>query len=259
MASIKKATDKTLTVIKAQPVNAAPWFDILLFETRCRLRVPKPSIKQLKNLDGRLVDLRPFVNTLAKTRYYKGAEADESGQYQVSIYRASWGFYPRRWFSKPRASLCFDLGAIAVCKPDMKDYPDLREPGIGCAWVSYSYRKSQAIRARLNLSMVEGGHMEVTFREEEDAQKIAETLNYDTQAMHVNGHIAYRIQLTADSYDILLPFTKHDMLQLSFRLQSHGLKPLDNKGVYIEQANQLSQDIINTLEIIYPDKKLNKI
>lgn len=256
--NLKKTNNNTVTVIKAESVNTAPWFDILLFETRCRLRLPKPSIKPLKDLGGNLVDKRPFVNTLAKTRYYKGEDADETGQYIVSIYRASWGFYDWRWFAKPKASLNFDFNAIAVCKPDMKDYPDVREPEIGCAWIRYSYRKSQAIKALLNLSMVEGGHMQVNIREKPDAQAIADTLNYDTQVLRINGHIAYRTQLTADTYDIFLPFTAQDMLQLSFALKGHGLKPLDNKAAYLEQGNQLSQDIIHTLEIIYPDKKISQ-
>ena len=52
----------------------------------------------------------------------------------------------------------------------MQDYPDIREPDIGCAWIRYTYRKSQAINALLNLTRVEGRYMQVNIREKADAQ-----------------------------------------------------------------------------------------
>lgn len=239
--------------LKASRIEKAPWFEIRLFKTRLRFRNPKASAKAPSSLYAEPRDLRPFVNTESKRDYWDA----EGIPCHLDIYQNHWAFRKRRWYTKPSAVLNFNLSATAVMGKDRVDYPDLYQPEIGAAWVAYEHRRLMASSSQFSFAKLESGDVEVVIDDNINGeQALAEQASLPVDILSLQGHVAYRTAPAANEIEILIPFTKTDVLRFSYDITGTDVLPDVARKKILQQASQFANEMVQTISLEYPKQKL---
>jgi len=215
--------------LKVRAIAKAPWFEIQLFRTHLRYRNPKASHNVTKNALGQKVDLRPFLNTALKAEY----DCNENlGRCVVDIYHNAWSLYPRRFFSRPFASLSLSLRGVGVTRNDRAIYRDLYNRETAQIWLNNYYSSNAYGDAELpslvNTATVQG---------QNDHTKSRLTV------LESFRHKAYLVTPCAGTYDYFFPFTQADMLQFSFTVDYKA----PSAAQYSTEINAVAAEFIDSM------------
>jgi len=194
--------DDTNVVIKAAAIEKSPWFNIKLFRTQVKFRLPKPSAKTPVNELGQKVDQRPFINTAAKANYEIN---EELGRCLTNIYNTAWKIQRSGFFKSSVGKLEVRFFALGVTKSDRLVYNDLYNPEIAVVYIRNYY--SSAYQA-LALDGLDFTHEQI------------------------NNNTAFFVRSQNSQLDCFIPFSNLDLLLFSFRMKI-------KKGVVAEQLEGL--------------------
>ncbi len=241
---------------KSDQFEDSSLFEILLFKTKLSFKNPKASAKPDTNFDGSKLDMRPFVNTESKVEFAN--ESDDAGSYACTFYATAWGFYRRKLWSKPVATLKLNLDVQSVTKTDVATYADLYEPETAKAWLKYSVQAHHAFMNEIQFTPVEGGHSRIDTRSAKDARKLAGALNISVVSDAISGLRMYQVSSFPNQLDFYFPFSKRDMVQFSFRLvERDGVSlSIEEKKQVFATSEVFSSSLINTVEILRPERAL---
>jgi len=219
-------------MIKARTVRSSPWYKIKLFRTNLRFRNPKATHKAPKDLAGRKVDQRPFINTAAKAQYDCN---EELGRCITNIYFSAWAIYPRKYFSRPYASVTLRLNGLGVTKGDRAVYNDLYKFETAKIWIKnfYSCRPSSLVDHDTALG---GG--------EESFPILEKTLG--DMKVYISKPFAYQL-------DYFIPFSSIDLLQFSFQLAAKGIQAENEKEAIMREIADFSGQVVRSVSLDHAD------
>jgi hypothetical protein len=226
----------------------APWFEIWLFKTHLRFRLPSSTMPKRKEAlypGFSNPDLRPFVNTESLRGY---SRQEELGYYARTIYRGGWWLYPDSLLAKANTELQFDLMVYAVSDGNRLTYPNvMKEEGARC-WIEHHYHARQHFYSQFYLQKDDNGTLEIINQPGTTTPIFAP----EVESLQINNQTLYRVQTEPNQLSYWLAFSPCDFIRFDFTLE-----PLQGqeKLASLSRANDMTQSIISTITLTPPSNQ----
>ena len=205
--------------IKAKKIADSPWFDITLFRTHIKFRLPNSTQSPPRDALGRQVDQRPFVNTAARENYEIN---EELGRCLTNLYNAAWKVKTTSFFARNAGEIQFKLFGVGVAKSDRLVYDNLYDGNIATTFLRNYYSSNFADIALESIDLVE---------------------------REFNAVNTYYVTVPGHKIDCFVPFSALDLLLLSFEFIP-GKKADEIEPAALSQVlTQFADSIIATLEM----------
>ena len=240
-----------------QALQKVPWFELYLFRTLLRFRQPKPNVKIDPAYE---TDRRPFVNTASKSMYYVDIY-DETlyPSKSLDFYRCLWSLYPRRWLAKPYANLGLFLDGVAVTDSCQAKYPDVRNTDCGLAYlIAYKNFYNNAFAQFQTIKQDGSDYLELNFRSAKEVEAVSAQKKVFIEPCNINGHQTFKCAPEPNVREYFFPFTAEDFVCFQFTFNPCESFEYQDKPALLKQVNDWVDAIINTVELIYPERNLDE-
>ena len=226
--------------VKAASFQKAPWYDILLFRTRLRIKVPKATAGVGKDALGNTIDRRPFLNTVAKTEYDCN---DRLGRCVVDIYHCAWRLYSGKLFSRSYASLSFTLRGLGVTPNERRIYRDLYQRDTASIWIQNYYSgATQQFDELPTLAPLDSEGMH-------DKLDAGEEVRCTLKEISINDIKVFFCRPFENQLDCFVPFSQADLLQFSFQVTTKSARAEKQLTALMQIAQQFASSMLKTLTL----------
>lgn len=251
MLSLVKQWFQT-AAIDTKSVDSA-WFELWLFKTQLRFQLPESTAPKHKSFNSVncTPDARPFVNTEARQLYQR---MDELGYYALPFYTAGWRKLPSEPEGPAYADLRFDLTGYAVTTPDTVKYPNVKKAEIATAWLENFYATRNRALGQHHLKKHNDDIFELVISDSNKGVVVTAANNGICETL-INGHTTFKVQTEPNRISYWLPFSERDFARFDFTLQALSGITEENKAHTLKWADKLSQSIISSVNLMYPDRK----
>jgi len=231
-------------------------FSIDLMGTLLEFELPGRTLEDSDFLRGPPVDLRPYVNTLARTEY---RYTPPNNRGSCEFFESGWYFYTKKWWEKKNQGMLKLLVSLETPRTDELDiFPDLFIENQLKEWLSIYYRDRQLIKNRTSFSSAESRDIEITFHNEKDAPVISpEDVPLNKWPEEISGMPCYFIYLNPGIIEFNLPISHRDVLQFRFQLR-YLLDDIKIKQQLNPLALNFSQKLIKTVSISLSDRETER-
>lgn len=226
-------------------VKWAPWFEILLFETRLRIRIPRSTAKPLRTWNNKKIDGRPFVNTESKKVFsgYTGSCG------LLQFFAARWLFKRLSW--RKGVYVEFLLGATGVHHEQFDQYPNLLIDAVATDWINYLLKQRVAFFSQFSLRRHDEAFVEIIFNEEAGLPPPDKVHNFTIGQWQTGGRAsAFYVSPFANQLNVFIPYGPRDCLQLIFGYVDNNGELWTQETLCQRSLQEFAQVLVATIELI---------
>lgn len=222
--------------------------------TQLICEVPKRSLGNSEFFQGRPKDLRPFVNTIARTEYRNNPYTRRGS---CEFYESGWWLYSkRRWKKQKRGIVKLQVSLETPARNEYESYPNLFSERYLRDWLLLYYRDRQSIFDQTSLTTHADGMLEIEFTDKHETSQ----LSLDQELLHklprqVSGLPCYFIYLNPGIIEFNLPIARHDVLQIRFQIR-YLTKDIAIKEQLNSETLKLAHEVVSTVQIILSEREI---
>jgi|GEM_PF-6132685 len=256
-SALDKAASYLSKATNVGNITSSPKFEIYLLKSKLSFSNPKQSAPIISIWTGKKRkgnDLRPFVDTLGKGKYFRDDDSDDVKSLdicQIQIYETAWSLKPDGWFKKPYANIYMTLRAIGVIGDHKKRFPDLFDKETFLSWTEDRFYHLKETSNQITLIPRNDNNIEVVFQDETKALKSQTSLSSEVniKTLTVGDHLVTSINPEPDQVNFYIAFTKEDAIEFNFKIEigSNIKKPEEHEIISKSQA--LINNIINSIQL----------
>lgn len=217
-----------LPLIKCSPIAKAPLFEIQLFRSKLSFRNPKATAKVAKDLAGRKVDARPFLNTALKAEYDCN---EELGRCITNVFFSAWQMQPKKFFASRIGSLNFYLNGLGVTRGDRGVYKDLYNIDTAKVWLKNFYS------CRLS---------DLTTPEQERPETNKE---FPVAIETIGENQVYLVKPRRNQIDFFVPFSAADLLQFSYQFSPKDKNQKPELAQAMLSVEKFARELVATVSL----------
>lgn len=228
-------------------VKRAPWFEIVLFETRLRMRIPRSTAKPLRTWNNQKIDGRPFVNTESKKVFSQ--YAGSSGL--VQFFAARWLFKRLDW--RKGVYVEFIVGATGVHHEQYNQFPNLQIDSVAIGWVNYLLKQRVAFFSQFSLRRDDAEFVEIIFNDETGLPPPEHVPDFTVGQWQTGGQArAFFVSPYANQINIFIPFGPRDCLQLILGYVDNNGELWNQETLCQQSLQEFAQMLVATVELTQP-------
>ena len=235
--------------LKAANIQKSPWYDILLFRTRLRVKIPKATARIARDALGNIIDRRPFLNTVAKTEYDCN---DRLGRCVIDIYHSAWRLYPKHMLSRSHASLSLFLRGLGVTRAERRVYRDLYQLDTASIWIRNYYSGATHQFDELPGATPVGG------KDQHNGVESDGKPRFSVEEISINGVKLFFCRPFKNQLDYFLPFSAADLLQFSFQITPKNARAEKQFAELIQTTQQFALSMLDTLALAHEEPPLRR-
>ena len=225
-SALDKAGSYLSKATNAGDITSSPKFEIYLLKSKLSFINPKQSAPVISIWSGKkrkATDLRPFVDTLGKRKYFRDDDSSDVESLdicQILIYENAWSFKPDGCFKKPCANLYMTVRAVGVIGKHKERFPDLLDPTTFISWTEDRFHHFKDITNQITL-IPRNDSIEVVFNDKNHALSSRTPASTETQVLTtiVNHKPITSITPGPDQVNYYIAFTSEDAVEFNFKIE----------------------------------------